>query len=65
MHPFLTIAEASALIAARKLSPVKLTRTCLDRIAAHDATLHSFLLVTRNAPSPMPTPPTPACNRPN
>jgi aspartyl-tRNA(Asn)/glutamyl-tRNA(Gln) amidotransferase subunit A len=46
MHPFLTIAEASALIAARKLSPVELTRICLDRIAAHDASLHSFLLVT-------------------
>jgi aspartyl-tRNA(Asn)/glutamyl-tRNA(Gln) amidotransferase subunit A len=46
MHPFLTIAEASALIAARKLSPVELTRICLDRIAAHDATLHSFLLPT-------------------
>jgi aspartyl-tRNA(Asn)/glutamyl-tRNA(Gln) amidotransferase subunit A len=46
MDSFLTIAEASALIAARKLSPVELTRICLDRIAAHDAALHSFLLVT-------------------
>ena len=46
MDPFLTIAEASALIAARKLSPIELTRICLDRIAAHDASLHSFLLVT-------------------
>ena len=32
----LTIAEASDLIAARKLSPVELTRACLDRIARHD-----------------------------
>ena len=46
MDPFFTIAEASALIAARKFSPVELTRICLNRIAAHDATLHSFLLLT-------------------
>jgi aspartyl-tRNA(Asn)/glutamyl-tRNA(Gln) amidotransferase subunit A len=42
----LTIAEASALIAARKLSPVELTKTCLNRIKAVDNELHSFLLVT-------------------
>jgi aspartyl-tRNA(Asn)/glutamyl-tRNA(Gln) amidotransferase subunit A len=42
----LTIAEASALIAARKLSPVELTKACLDRIEALDHQLHSFLLVT-------------------
>jgi len=46
MHPALTIAEAGKLIAARKLSPVELTRICLDRVKALDPILHSFLLVT-------------------
>lgn len=46
MAPFLTIAEASEQIAARKLSPVELTRMCLDRVKKLDPTLHSFLLVT-------------------
>ncbi|WP_158924408.1 amidase [Acidisphaera sp. S103] len=46
MEPFLTIAEAGKLIAAKKLSPVELTRTCLDRVKKLDPTLHSFLLVT-------------------
>ncbi|HYZ64432.1 MAG TPA: amidase, partial [Acetobacteraceae bacterium] len=41
-----TIAEAARQIAARTLSPVELTQHCLDRIAAEDGTLHSFLLVT-------------------
>jgi aspartyl-tRNA(Asn)/glutamyl-tRNA(Gln) amidotransferase subunit A len=40
-----TIAEAAKLIAARELSPVELTRHCLDRIAAVDAELHSFIVV--------------------
>ena len=40
---FPTIAEAAALIAARKLSPVELTRACLDRVDAIDGVLHSFL----------------------
>ena len=48
MKPFLTIAEAGALIAAKKLSPVELTRMCLDRVAALDSTLHSFLLVAED-----------------
>jgi aspartyl-tRNA(Asn)/glutamyl-tRNA(Gln) amidotransferase subunit A len=48
MDPFLTIAEASKLIAAKQLSPVELSRICLDRIAKHDSTLHSFLLVTQD-----------------
>jgi aspartyl-tRNA(Asn)/glutamyl-tRNA(Gln) amidotransferase subunit A len=43
---FPTIAEAAALIAARKLSPVELTRTCLDRIARLDGRLHSVLRLT-------------------
>jgi aspartyl-tRNA(Asn)/glutamyl-tRNA(Gln) amidotransferase subunit A len=45
---FPTIAEAAALIAARKLSPVELTRACLDRIARLDATLNSFLCRTED-----------------
>lgn len=41
-----TIAEATSLIASRALSPVELTRSCLDRIATLDGELHSFLLLT-------------------
>ncbi|MEJ1159084.1 amidase [Prosthecomicrobium sp. N25] len=43
---FLTIAEASRLIAARKLSPVELTRAFLERIEALDPVLNAFILVT-------------------
>lgn len=43
---FPTIAEASALIAAKKLSPVELTQHCLDRVAKLDGTLHSFIHLT-------------------
>jgi len=43
---FLTIAEAGRLIAARKLSPVELTKALLKRIEAVDPTLNAFLLVT-------------------
>ena len=46
MTPFPSIAEAASLIAARKLSPVELTRMCLDRVSKLDPTLHSFLLMT-------------------
>ncbi|MBY0329845.1 MAG: amidase [Acetobacteraceae bacterium] len=42
----LTIAEASRLIAARRLSPVELTEAFLARIAALDAQLNAYLLVT-------------------
>jgi aspartyl-tRNA(Asn)/glutamyl-tRNA(Gln) amidotransferase subunit A len=41
-----TIAEAAALIATRKLSPVELTRHCLNRIGQLDDQLNAFLLVT-------------------
>ncbi|QEI04476.1 amidase [Pigmentiphaga aceris] len=41
-----TIAEAAALIRARRLSPVELVEHCLARIAAHDGALHSFITVT-------------------
>ena len=44
--PFLTIAEAGRLIAAKKLSPVELTRALLARIQAVDPQLSAFLLVT-------------------
>ncbi|MFO1163269.1 MAG: amidase [Reyranellaceae bacterium] len=42
----LTIAEASRLIAARKLSPVELTEACLGRIEALDHKLDSFVTLT-------------------
>jgi aspartyl-tRNA(Asn)/glutamyl-tRNA(Gln) amidotransferase subunit A len=48
MEPFPTIAEAARLIAAKQLSPVELTRMCLDRVRKLDPTLHSFLLVTED-----------------
>ena len=40
------IAEAAALIAAKKLSPVELTQACLDRMNAMDGALHAFILPT-------------------
>lgn len=45
--PF-TIAEAAKLMAAKKLSPVELTQSCLDRTKQLDPALHSFLLVTED-----------------
>jgi aspartyl-tRNA(Asn)/glutamyl-tRNA(Gln) amidotransferase subunit A len=41
-----TIAEASRLIAAKKLSPVELTRSLLQRIETLNPRLNAFLLVT-------------------
>ncbi|TCH99639.1 amidase [Roseococcus sp. SYP-B2431] len=41
-----TIAEAASLIAAKKVSPVELTRDCLARIAARNGELNAFILVT-------------------
>lgn len=43
---FLTIAEASALIQRRALSPVELTTAILNRIASIDPQLNAYLLVT-------------------
>jgi aspartyl-tRNA(Asn)/glutamyl-tRNA(Gln) amidotransferase subunit A len=43
---FLTIDEASRLIADRKLSPVELTEAYLTRIAALDSQLDSFVTLT-------------------
>ena len=46
MTPFPTIAEAARLIATKEISPIELTRHCLDRIETLDGTLHSFILPT-------------------
>lgn len=46
MTDIFTIAEASALIEQRKLSPVELTRSQLDRIKRLDGELHAFILLT-------------------
>ena len=46
---FLTIAELNRLYDQRELSPVEVTRSLLDRIAAHDGKLHSFIRVTPEA----------------
>jgi len=43
---FLTVAEASRLIARRQLSPVELTEACLSRIETLDCQLDSFVAVT-------------------
>src|ERR1700722_4916606 len=40
---FLTIAEASALIRDRKLSPVELTTAILERVKRLDGALNSYL----------------------
>lgn len=44
-RPFLTIAEAANLIAAKKLSPVELTASYLAAIAALNGRLNAYLLV--------------------
>jgi aspartyl-tRNA(Asn)/glutamyl-tRNA(Gln) amidotransferase subunit A len=41
-----TIAEAARLIAAKELSPVELTRTCLERVHKLDGELHAFVHLT-------------------
>jgi aspartyl-tRNA(Asn)/glutamyl-tRNA(Gln) amidotransferase subunit A len=46
VSPIPTIAEASRLLRAKELSPVELTRACLDRIERLDARLHAFVHVT-------------------
>ncbi|MGH7392525.1 MAG: amidase [Candidatus Rokuibacteriota bacterium] len=43
---FLTVAEASRLISARKLSPVELTDAYLERIQALEPQLNAFITVT-------------------
>jgi aspartyl-tRNA(Asn)/glutamyl-tRNA(Gln) amidotransferase subunit A len=46
MAEILTIAEANRLMDGRKLSPVELAKSHLDRIRRLDPQLHAFLLVT-------------------
>lgn len=46
---FLTIAELQRLYAKHELSPIEVTRGLLQRIAAHDGRLHSFLRLTEEA----------------
>lgn len=43
----LSIAQAANLIRTKKLSPVELTQTCLERIGSLDAHLRAFITVTR------------------
>lgn len=45
-YAYLTIAEASALIRAKKISPVEYTQALLARIEKHDAGLNAFLRQT-------------------
>ena len=45
---YLPISQASNLIRSKALSPVELTRVMLDRIAAIDPGLNSYLLVTED-----------------
>lgn len=48
MSEFITIADASKQIAAKKLSPVELTKDRLARVKKLDGTLHAFLLLTED-----------------
>ena len=41
-----TIAAAAKQIAAKQLSPVELTKACLDRVHALDDRLHAFVHLT-------------------
>jgi aspartyl-tRNA(Asn)/glutamyl-tRNA(Gln) amidotransferase subunit A len=43
---YLSLADGSALVRAKKLSPVEWTRALLDRIAAIDPVYNAFLVVT-------------------
>lgn len=44
-----SLREAAALIARRELSPVELTRTCLDRIGAGNDSVRAFIAVMADA----------------
>ncbi len=48
MPEFMTIADASKQIAAKKLSPVELTKDHLARVKKLDGTLHAFLMLTED-----------------
>ena len=43
--PWRSLAEAAAAVKSRAVSPVELTRACLDRIERVDGVLHSFVSV--------------------
>jgi aspartyl-tRNA(Asn)/glutamyl-tRNA(Gln) amidotransferase subunit A len=43
----MTMAEAAAAVAARRVSPVELTRACLERIEKHNPRLNCFITVMR------------------
>src|SRR5438105_15698100 len=45
----LTLSEASQLVHAKKISPVELTRACLDRIEQLDPKLNAFIIVTADS----------------
>lgn len=45
----LTLAEASNLVRKQAVSPVELTRACLDRIAQLNPGLHAFITVTADS----------------
>src|SRR5438270_11929395 len=42
---FLSVAEAASLIAAKRISPVELTRAYLDRIERLNGSLHAYVRV--------------------
>src|SRR5687767_12188006 len=46
---YLSIHEAQQLIKERKLSPVEVTKSVLDRIAAVDNRLHSYIHLTADS----------------
>src|SRR3954454_1723195 len=46
---YLSIAEASALFDAGKLSPVELTKALYDRIEATDGAVHSYVRLMRRS----------------
>jgi aspartyl-tRNA(Asn)/glutamyl-tRNA(Gln) amidotransferase subunit A len=43
---FLTLSEASRLLRTRAVSPVELTRSCLDQIYRHNGAVSAFITVT-------------------
>src|SRR6195256_3185333 len=43
-----TIAQAARQIASKQLSPVELTRACLQRVEAFDSRLHAFIHLTED-----------------
>ena len=45
----LTVAEAAKALRGKKLSPVELTRACLDRIERFEPRLHAFITVTADS----------------